>query len=208
MSLKHFTSHFQGEERIVGGNATAEGEIPWQCALLKSNGAWSGCGAVLLHCNPTIVLTAAHCFPTQGRSYKVSCGGHKVNRYGSTPLGRYEERLNVKEVVKHPNYNPRTSEHDIALLKVYGQFDCQKKKMYPACLPRRDSTSTKGLVTGWGVTQENGQISETLLKARVPVVSDDTCKKAYGSYLYPESMICAGKDGVDACQGKEDAYIY
>ena len=24
---------------------------------------WLGCGAVLLSCSPTIVLTAAHCFP-------------------------------------------------------------------------------------------------------------------------------------------------
>ena len=27
----------QGRERIVGGNLTADGEIPWQCSLLQGN---------------------------------------------------------------------------------------------------------------------------------------------------------------------------
>ena len=27
----------QGRERIVGGNLTADGEIPWQCSLLRGN---------------------------------------------------------------------------------------------------------------------------------------------------------------------------
>ena len=104
--------------RIVGGNLTAEGEIPWQCAILKSDDSWLGCGAVLIHCNPTIVLTAAHCFGGSRTGLKVSCGGHKV-RYGETlALGQYEERLGVKEISLHPDYNPRTSEHDIAVLKL------------------------------------------------------------------------------------------
>ena len=85
---------------------------------------------------------------------------------------------------------------------------------------------TQGMVTGWGRTTEGGPLSSTLMKARVPIQSDQECMRAYGgssirksggtdccrdsetvSYivrLLPSdgpSMICAGKDGIDACQG-------
>ena len=193
----------QGVHRIVGGNLTAEGEIPWQCSLLKSDNTWLGCGAVLLHCNPTIVLTAAHCFQGSRTGLRVSCGGHKV-RYGTAlPLGQHEQRLGVKEIILHPDYNPRTSEHDIALLKLEKEFNCEKRELYPACLPRKSSYAGwhKGLVTGWGYTTEGGTLSETLRKARVPIVSDAVCSREYGDYLHPSVMVCAGKKGVDACQG-------
>ena len=47
--------------RVVGGEITAELEVPWQVALLRSDGTWDGCGALLLHCRPAIIVTAAHC---------------------------------------------------------------------------------------------------------------------------------------------------
>ena len=57
------------------------------------------------------------------------------------------------------------------------------------------------MVTGWGTTTEGGQVSDIVRKARVPIVSDATCKNAYGSRISDDVMLCAGKDGVDACQG-------
>merc|ERR1711874_193137 len=193
----------KGVHRIVGGNSTAEGEIPWQCAILTSDGSWLGCGAVLLHCDPTIVVSAAHCFQGLQAGLQVSCGGHRVKLGVNLPLGQYEERLPVSEIILHPSYNARTSEHDIAILKLGGEFHCHKRELFPACLPRRDSYAgwNKGLVTGWGTTREGGSISERLLKARVPIVSDAVCSEAYGDQLYPSVMLCAGKKGVDACQG-------
>ena len=47
--------------RVVGGQVTGELEVPWQVALLRSDGTWDGCGALLLNCRPAIILTAAHC---------------------------------------------------------------------------------------------------------------------------------------------------
>merc|ERR1711881_240036 len=151
----------KGVNRIVGGNGTAEGEIPWQCAILKRDGSWLGCGAVLLHCNPTIIVTAAHCFQGSRVGLRVSCGGHRVRFGQNLPLGQFEERLPVKEIIIHPDYNTRTSEHDIALLKLDGEFDCHRRELYPACLPQKSSYAGwhKGLVTVWGVTTEGGTLS-------------------------------------------------
>ena len=103
----------------------------------------------------------------------------------------------------HPDYNTRTSENDIALLKLEGEFHCHKRELFPACLPRKTSYAGwhKGLVTGWGTTTEGGQVSDIVRKARVPIMSDAVCSQAYRGQLYPDVMLCAGKDGIDACQG-------
>merc|ERR1711881_24017 len=198
----------KGVNRIVGGNGTAEGEIPWQCAILKRDGSWLGCGAVLLHCNPTIIVTAAHCFQGQVGQHsgiQVSCGGHRVKFGQNLPPGQFEERMPVQEIILHPHYNPRTSGHDIAVLKLQGEFHCHKRELFPACLPRPPPFSyvgwNRGMVAGWGYTEERGEPSDTLRKARVPVVSDQTCSEVYKDDLFPDVMVCAGKKGVDACQG-------
>ena len=49
------------DEKIIGGVPVLENEIPWQVALLNQDGSWRGCSAILLSCDPVIVITAAHC---------------------------------------------------------------------------------------------------------------------------------------------------
>lgn len=49
-------------QRILGGVVTKENEFPWQCALLKPDMSYFGCSAVLLSCDPVIIISAAHCF--------------------------------------------------------------------------------------------------------------------------------------------------
>ena len=49
-------------QRILGGVVTKENEFPWQCALLNTDMSYFGCSAVLLSCDPVIIVSAAHCF--------------------------------------------------------------------------------------------------------------------------------------------------
>ena len=48
--------------RILGGVVSADNEFPWHCALLKPDLSFYGCSAVLLSCDPVVIVTAAHCF--------------------------------------------------------------------------------------------------------------------------------------------------
>merc|ERR1712037_382515 len=41
-------------DRIIGGEAAEGREVPWMCAILRSDNRWRGCGAALLSCNPPV----------------------------------------------------------------------------------------------------------------------------------------------------------
>ena len=57
---------------------------------------------------------------------------------GPAPLDTNEQRLNITQIINHPNFNPNIQENDIAVLKVSGSFTCSKDKIYPACLPNSE----------------------------------------------------------------------
>lgn len=62
----------------------------------------------------------------------------------------------------------------------------------------------QGIVTGWGATQEHGDVSVTLMEVTVPIQSNKECRESgYGSSRITDNMLCAGfKEGKkDSCQG-------
>lgn len=61
----------------------------------------------------------------------------------------------------------------------------------------------QGIVTGWGATQEQADVSVTLMEVTVPIHSNEECSQSgYGSSKITENMLCAGyKEGEkDSCQ--------
>lgn len=57
------------------------------------------------------------------------------------------------------------------------------------------------VVSGWGVTSEGGDLSNTLQKVEVPVVPQWECKWLYIHEKLSENMFCGGRAGRDSCQG-------
>ena len=58
---------------------------------------------------------------------------------GPAPLDTNEERLDITEIINHPDYNDITFDNDIAVIKVSGTFTCgQNTKINPACLPNTE----------------------------------------------------------------------
>lgn len=111
--------------RIVGGVLATENEFPWQVALMTRNDAWSGCGAILLSCDPVIVLSAAHCisksvfifafkimifFVREAKAdpseIRLAFGAHRMVFNETLPPDKHEVRLDVEEIIVHPSYNP------------------------------------------------------------------------------------------------------
>merc|ERR1740124_955175 len=155
----------KGRNRIVGGEEAGENEFPWMCGVMNSDNTFYTCGATLLSCNPTIIVSAAHCFEGsngQPGGKKISCGSHTMKTSSASTLDVNEQRLTITEIINHPEYSAFSASgdgsNDIALIKVDGNFNCEPKKIYPACLPDKSKLTyegwTKTTVTGWGTTFE------------------------------------------------------
>lgn len=58
------------------------------------------------------------------------------------------------------------------------------------------------ILSGFGRLSSGGSSPRVLMQVNVPVVSQSSCKRAYGSSIH-DSMICAGlkEGGKDSCQG-------
>jgi len=205
----------KGSNRVVGGEEAGENEFPWMCAILNSDNSYYTCGATLLSCNPTIIVSAAHCFEGangQPGGKKVSCGAHRMNANGASPLDTNEQRLTITQIINHPQYSSfifaGDGSNDIAVIKVNGNFGCSAGKIWPACLPDKSRLAYEGwaktTATGWGTLSSGGALPEKLQKVKLPPVTDQVCEAALGAgRINDDVMICAGpkEGGRDTCQG-------
>lgn len=221
----------QSISRIIGGEEAIENEMPWMCAIMRSDNRWRGCGAALLNCNPVVIVTAAHC--VQGikdpSTVRIACGAHTMFLKEPSPLDRHEVRLEVEEILVHPEYRdpaysldkdgPKIFRYlnDIAVIKVKNSLPCSRGIIYPVCVPRTGDVHTgyNGLLSGWGRTSwPKGKVSETLKQIRLPIVSKTLCSKVCSVGLnvlvriavqtchLADTQICAGgMQGRGACQG-------
>jgi secreted trypsin-like serine protease len=178
--------------RIVGGEKTDIKQHPWQVAL-TIDGALCG-GSIIAH---KWILTAAHCFASSTQPNRVRAKAGATNRMA----GAWTE---VERIVIHDQYNAKTQEQDLALVKL--KFP-PAGEVIPLAQPDLQLRPCELLeVTGWGRTSEDprGTISNELLKANLPFIEIAACN-APGAYngAIRSGMMCAGYDegGVDSCQG-------
>lgn len=184
-----------GGRKIVGGEPTDIDKHPWQVALqVKTSKGTFLCGGSIIAFK--WVLTAAHCFSssTKPSSVRVKAGATNYQVGGNW--------TRIEMVVRHPRYNPKTEQNDIALIKLKSH---PKGKLIPLANTRLKIQIGQPLeVTGWGATSEDGDASRGLLKASVPYVDNSTCNKpaSYNGTIL-KGMMCAGRKagGIDACQG-------
>lgn len=142
----------------------------------------------------------------------------KYSAPGKTPhievvLGEFDQEKkdqkevteNVSKLFLHGQYDPETLDYDIALLKLKDPVKLSKI-VKPVCLPEESvdfKPGTNCYVTGFGVTEQGGDVASTLQEANVPLVPQEKCQAAYQAKKITPRMFCAGfaKGGIDACQG-------
>lgn len=101
-------------------------------------------------------------------------------------------KLNVQEITKHPNYDRRTKDNDLCLLKLSAGVDISGKSYFvPACLPagnQYDFAGTTAKISGWSDGRAN-----KMCKAEMPILDNKICNrdsKHHGKIT--ANMVCAG----------------
>ncbi|XP_072517694.1 ST14 transmembrane serine protease matriptase b [Salminus brasiliensis] len=189
--------------RIVGGEESSEGEWPWQVSL-HMRGEGHVCGASVI--SSLWLITAAHCVQdtekfkySQSDQWEVYLGLHTQHHASEGSVQK-----NLKRIISHPEYDPKTYDNDIALMELDSPVTLSQN-IWPICLPAATHEFPAGLdvwITGWGQTREEGSLATVLQKAEVRIINDTVCNQLMNNEVTPR-MICAGvlTGGVDACQG-------
>jgi trypsin len=181
------------DQQIVGGSRASIADHPYVVYLVTPDG-FQFCGGTLVDDNK--VVTAAHCTTGKQPADLAVVAGREDKQSGAGVQSP------VRQIWEHPQFTDVRSGSDVAVLTLE-----QRLPYTPLPLPGKDdadlyAAGAPGLVLGWGRTAADGQASQYLLAATVPVIADPDCTKSYPGYK-AEAMVCAGlpEGGVDTCQG-------
>jgi trypsin len=206
--------------RIVGGDKALFGAWPSTVALLDagkvrnveqgieigSNGfpiSFSDANAYAQFCGASLidsrwVLTAAHCVVDKNTGQKIQ-SSRITALVGTSDLASGGERMSIRRIIIHPNYNNTTLDSDIALIEL-------NYNVGVVTIPVSKDDIPQGIlatVVGWGALREDESLFPyELYEVDVPIVSRASCINLHGSE-FTSNMICAGYDaGVkDTCKG-------
>jgi secreted trypsin-like serine protease len=204
------TQQQQQEHRalIVGGQEAPVGKydaIVWS----GDRGGW-GCGGSMIA--PDVFLTAAHClfaFEEQGGAYvgaySLEATTEKASKKVRTEDGG-GKFYKVVTMLPHPNH--KEPDHDVMLIKlknanIQNYYQVNHDPDFPQV------GDTIGLV-GFGLTEEDGELSPVLKEVTVDVFDHELCNSTFynesGFEIKDEIHLCTGtveggRDGCDSDSG-------
>ncbi|KAK5638495.1 hypothetical protein RI129_012790 [Pyrocoelia pectoralis] len=188
---------------ITYGTETKEGEFPWHAALYYAKDIDLSyiCGASLITTLHTI--TVAHCVTRrrsvvalQPKNLVVYLGKYYLKRFATVGM----QDRHVAEITPHPNYDPTSYSNDIAIVKLEIPVEVTDY-VRPVCLWSEEIdlnsiVGKQGTVVGWGF-DETGNVTETLMQTKMPVVSYGTCVKSFPEFFsrFASPSVCNGDSG-------------
>ncbi|TCO56850.1 S1 family peptidase [Actinocrispum wychmicini] len=179
---------------IVGGTKASTTDYPF-AVFLTTPDNFQFCGGTLVA--PDKVVTAAHCAKGQQPEGVFVVAGRDDKQATTTGVS-----VPVKNIWVHPRYTDALVGEDVAVLTLAKRVGYRTIPLATEQDEVLYEPETPATILGWGRTASGGVTSQYLLKATVPVVSDQDCKQSFAKYN-PAAMVCAGypQGGIDGCQG-------
>lgn len=99
----------------------------------------------------------------------------------------------VEKIFQHPNYNTKTFNEDIGLLRLNGSVVINEF-ITPICMPTKQHENYKAVSTGFGRTGLGQSSSHNLLKVTLERFTSDECQEAFGPKVKVDNntMLCYG----------------
>lgn len=182
--------------KIVGGRSADIDAWPWMAGLIyKAFEASDGlfCGASLIARN--WVLTAAHCVINENNSsFDVVINQPSLGNNSG-------ERLSIKRIIIHPQFNNITFDNDLALIELQTSSQYLPVKILSP-YTFQDEGGKNTLALGWGITSATDKKrAMDLHQVELTTVDNSVCSENVGSIT--ENMLCAGDipNNKDTCMG-------
>ncbi|XP_021963117.1 vitamin K-dependent protein C [Folsomia candida] len=135
------------------------------------------------------VLTSASCMDgLYATSVQVWLTAHDSFEQHQASFGNV--KLNVQEVIKHPNFDRRSKDNDLCLLRLSSAVDISGTYFVPVCLPSSnyDFAGTTAKISGWS----DGRAYK-MCKAEMPILDNKICNRdSRHSGKITDNMVCAG----------------
>jgi len=187
---------------IVGGVQAQPWEFPWQASLRRKSTNSHFCGGFII--NDRWIMTASHCMSGETPAIlSVVIGDHTRNDAANS----VRKTLDVQAIFMHENYNTRTLQNDIALIKVTAPISFNEN-IQPVCAPDPMDLHVyqKTVCSGWGTLTSGGACCpQTLMYVSMNITTNAFCDAAYPRDTISPDMICAsdniGGTQRDSCQG-------
>jgi len=202
----HFYPFYTGVKKevnkIIGGTDANISDFPWQVYYEAGN---YFCGGSIIA--DDWVITAAHCTRNEdGTAIPVSEMFIIAGATNPYSMNNGESYL-ISEVIVHENFNNKTLDNDIALLKLKIPFDVPDAKPVKLVTESdaEEGATDPGViswVTGWGLTDVSPEVLPyNLQKVQLPIVSREQASTVWRSIS--DNVIMAGyRDATrDACNG-------
>nr|WP_319553828.1 serine protease [uncultured Vibrio sp.] len=187
--------------RIIGGEPANTTDWKFIASLVrKEKPASIGhfCGGSFL--GGKYVLTAAHCVEeTNAGDIDIVLGLYDQTNESQA------QRISVKNIYTHTEYDSKTLNNDIALIELDQSVDGANIELATTTVLDSIRAGNKVHAAGWGNTSTTERVFPTVLQqVELEYVDRGTCQNLQGDYSnVSDDGICAGysSGGKDTCQG-------
>lgn len=182
---------------IIGGVPAPADAYPFTVFIEHDSGSLAWCAGSLIA--PTVVLTAAHCI------YRFPISQARIWVGANNLLTDFGTEIEVIGFIAHPDYE-EFSTNDLAVIILAEPSSTTPVRLASAAHADLGVAGVPLTAVGWGIQDvADDFIVNELTEVVVPVVDDATCVAQLAATasviaVVPETMMCAGGNGVDTCK--------